>query len=77
MSCTRVLAAGAASAVLVAGFGIVAIAATGTTVLGGRPVYELSLTFDQVSWEFVPQNPDGSPGPPVTEAWDLGTNTPL
>jgi type VI secretion system secreted protein Hcp len=41
---------------------------------GDRPSESLSINFVQIQFEFIPTNPDGSLGSPITAGWDLSVN---
>jgi type VI secretion system secreted protein Hcp len=43
----------------------------------GRPVEEVTLNYNTIQFEYIPQLPDGSGDQPVTFAWDVEKNTPI
>lgn len=42
---------------------------------GGQPTESLTLAFEKIQWDYVPQNPDGSLGTVVTATWNLLANS--
>jgi type VI secretion system secreted protein Hcp len=43
--------------------------------MDGVPQDAVALNFTKITFTFIPQNADGSPGTPVTESWDLKTGS--
>ncbi len=37
----------------------------------------LNLSFSRLTLSYIPQNPNGSPGTPVTVTFDLKSNKPI
>lgn len=36
---------------------------------------ETALVYEEITWTYTPQGPDGRPGPPVTTTYNVATNT--
>ncbi len=40
-----------------------------TQLQAGAPVEQIQLSFDEITWEYHPQSPDGAPAPVVKFCW--------
>jgi type VI secretion system secreted protein Hcp len=43
-------------------------------IAGEQPLDEATLAYSRIEFEYRPQKPDGSAGPPIKAGWDLKTN---
>lgn len=44
---------------------------------GDMPMESFSLVYEEITWTYTPQRPDGSPGTPITTTYNVETNTSL
>lgn len=49
----------------------VLISGYSTSSSGDNPTENISLNYEKISTEFIPQNSNGSPGQPITSCWDI------
>jgi len=47
------------------------------TVDPGSQLEQVSFRFGRIEWQYTLTNPDGSPGDPVQEGWNIVQNTPM
>lgn len=50
--------------------------ASSATSGGDKPMEDVQFTYGALAIKYVPQNPNGSPGTPITGGWNITTNSP-